>query len=410
MESQKLLYPSQYGFRSKWSCKQAITELVGNILQSKNQNSHCASVFLDLSKAFDTLDHTILVKKLERYGVRGAALDWFTSYLSDRSLVAKITTGPNTTMKSERYKITYGAAQGSCLGLLLFIIFMNDIHLLPLYSSLILFADDTTIFNSHRSLNFLSYTLEHDLSLMMNWFKANTLSLNLAKTVGMKFWESRDAFTLSIDGMPINMEKCVKFLGVYIDSNLTWHQHTTQLLEKIQTNRRLLSLGKNLLDRHCQKNIYYGHIHSHIVYGLSVWGSMITQRKICEISNVQKQCIQIMTNQKIDNNNTDLFQQLRIPPFQKLIHLSMCKLGHNISHKHYPSPITNLFDKFGGQKTHRYPTRNKHIPNVQHHNSKQYSKSFLCRSVSDYNKLPYKLKTIVNPIIFYRQLKKHLLY
>ena len=109
-------------------------------------------------------------------------MEWFKSYLSDRSLVAKITTGPNSAVKSKSYKITYGTTQGSCLGPLLFIIFMNDIHLLPLYSSLILFADDTTIFNSHRSLNFLKYTLEHDLSLMMNWFKANTLSLNLAKT------------------------------------------------------------------------------------------------------------------------------------------------------------------------------------------------------------------------------------
>ena len=127
-------------------------------------NEHCASVFLDLSKAFNTLDHSTLLYKLEKYGIRRIALEWFRSYLKDQSLVAKITTGPNTTVKSDSYKITYSAAQGSCLGPLLFIIFMNDTHLLPVYSNIILFADDTTIFNSHKSIKFLKYTLEHDLS------------------------------------------------------------------------------------------------------------------------------------------------------------------------------------------------------------------------------------------------------
>ena len=107
-----------------------------------------------MSKVFDTLDHSILLHKLERYGVRGAALDWFASYLKDRSLVAKITMGPSQTVKSDSCDITYGATQGSCLGPLLFIIFMNDLHGLPLYSNIILFADDTTLFNSHRSNNF----------------------------------------------------------------------------------------------------------------------------------------------------------------------------------------------------------------------------------------------------------------
>ena len=156
LEHNHLLYPSQYGFQTRRSCEQAITELVSYILQSKNHNEHCASIFLDLSKAFDTLDHSILLRKLERYGVRGSTLDWFASYLKDWSLVAKITTGPNQTVKSDSYDIAYGAAQGSCLGPLLFIIFMNDLHQLPLFSNIILFVNDTTLFNSHRSNNFLN--------------------------------------------------------------------------------------------------------------------------------------------------------------------------------------------------------------------------------------------------------------
>ena len=288
LESQKLLYSSQFGFRTKRSCEQAIMELVGNVLQSKNRDEHCASILLDLSKAFNTLDHAILLQKLERYGIRGVALDWFRNYLKDRSLVAKITTGPNLTVRSESYNITYGAAQGSCLGPLLFIIFMNDIHLLPVYGSIILFADDTTIFSSHKSTKFLKYTLEHDLKLMIDWFKANTLSLNMDKTVGMKFWDSSNSFALNMDDMPISMTNCVKFLGLHIDKNLTWQTHLSQLIEKLHTNRWMLSLGKHTLNQTCLRNIYHSQIQSHISYGLSVWGSMITQQKINELFNIQK--------------------------------------------------------------------------------------------------------------------------
>ena len=139
LKKHKLLYDSQYGFRSKRLCEQAIIELVSSILQAKNQNQHSAAMFLDLSKAFDTLDHTILLRKLDLYGLRGVCNDWFRNYLNGRTLVTKLTTNKNKTVRSETYNITYGTSQGSCLGTLLFIIFCNDIHLLHTYSRIIMF-------------------------------------------------------------------------------------------------------------------------------------------------------------------------------------------------------------------------------------------------------------------------------
>ena len=108
---------------------------------------------------------------------------------------------------------------------------MNDLHLLPLYSNVILFADDTTIFQSHKSVKFLKYTLEHDLNLMIDWFKANKLSLNLGKMVGIKFWDTTKSFSLHVNSMSIQMADCTKFLGVYIDQRLTWQTHVTHLLD-----------------------------------------------------------------------------------------------------------------------------------------------------------------------------------
>ena len=173
LNKHNLIFDSQYGFRTKRSCEHAILEMVGHLLNTKNNGKHSMGLFLDLSKAFDTLDHSVLLSKLECYGVRGIMLDWFKSYLKGRSLVAKIATPDGSTTKSECYDITFGTAQGSCLSPLLFIVFCNDIYQLPLYGKLILFTDDTNLIESHENKNFLDYALSHDMALLMDWFAAN---------------------------------------------------------------------------------------------------------------------------------------------------------------------------------------------------------------------------------------------
>ena len=249
LETNNILFSSQYGFRTKRSCEQAIMEVVGYALQAKNKNEECACLYLDLSKAFNTLDHSILLKKLNNYGIRGTANLWFENYLSNRSLITKVTMSPNKVVKSKRFDITYGTARGSCLGPLLFILFVNDIHHLPIYSKLILFADDTTIFNSHSCSKYLQFMLEHDLNIMIDWFNANKLSLNLQKTVAMQFWNNNTNLNLQVDNTKIPIVEGTKFLGVQIDNQLTWHNHVNHVINKLHSNRRLMALGRNLLDR-----------------------------------------------------------------------------------------------------------------------------------------------------------------
>ena len=135
----------------------------------------------------------MLLSKLDCYGIRGICNDWFHSCLTGRSLIAKVQTSENKVTK-ESFNISYGTAQGSCLDLLLFILFTNDMHLLPTFSSIILFADNTTLFNSARNTQFLKYSLEHDISLLMDWYQANKLSLNFNKTVLLKFWPGKHGF------------------------------------------------------------------------------------------------------------------------------------------------------------------------------------------------------------------------
>ena len=143
---------SQYGFRSKHSCEHAIQELVGKILKGQETGKSTLAVFLDLSKAFDTISHSMLFKKLDLYGIRGTCLDWFKSYLSGRQMRVKCLTASGLFYYSECVDIEFGTPQGSILGPLIFLLFNNDLHLHLSFSSCILFADDTTIYCTHKDL------------------------------------------------------------------------------------------------------------------------------------------------------------------------------------------------------------------------------------------------------------------
>ena len=180
--------------------------------------------------------------------------------------------------------------------------------------------------------------------MLTEWFKSNKLSLNLDKMVAMKFWN----FDIIVDGIKIPLVAHMKFLGVHLDNDLSWNIHLNQVTDKIQTNKRMLSLGRNPLDTNCMKNIYYGHIHSHPIYAITAWGSMATQAQLEELRNLQKQCIWIKNETSPSSDITGQFEKLRILRLDELITLNLCKLGHKISHGNHPKPIAQIFNLSGG--------------------------------------------------------------
>ena len=264
-----IFFKKQYGFRAKHSCEHAIQDLCGNIISKKEEGLQTAAIFLDLSKAFDTLSHDILLKKLDIYGIRGICNKWFESYLTNRNIQVKCKTlSSNNIETSNRYQIKYGTAQDSCLGPLLFNIFCNDIHYNIEYSNLILFADDTTIYASHRNSTYLNYILQHDFNNLQQWFKANRLTLNLMKTVTMSFWPEQMNNLIKILTIeePLPSVISTRFLGVTIDNKLTWTTHVDNLITKLSTNKILLSKSKYLINQEAKRLIYFAHIHSHLTY------------------------------------------------------------------------------------------------------------------------------------------------
>ena len=261
LELNQQLYEGQYGFHTKHSCENAIQHLLGDVIKGNSQNHTTIAVFLDLSKAFDTLSHEILFKKLEKYGIRGKTLDWFRSYLTDRSLRLKNITNSDGPIYSEPYKVTYEAPQGSCLGPLLFTIFTNDLNLNLLYTKCILFADDTTIYMTHSNQNYATWCIEYDLDSLSDWFKANLLTLNLSKSVSMTFnrkWFS--GCNLQVDNVRLPEVTSTKFLGVWIDNQLNWNTYLSKLLVKLKHNTNMLKIGKHHSSIHAKKSLYFAQV------------------------------------------------------------------------------------------------------------------------------------------------------
>ena len=226
------LYNSQYGFRTAHSCEDAVPELVGEVIKNKK---FTAALYLDLSKAFNTLEPTVLYHKLEKYGIRGMYLDWFCSYLTNRKLRLKCKLS-NGTKYSDWYDVEYGTPQGSCLGPLLFLIFCNNLYKNLEFVECIQFADDTTLYFGHNNKNFVLYCLEHNLKIISDWFRANKLTLNVNKTVFMLFHPKGKKMSeqIKFEDKIITNSHETKFLGIWLNNNLSWELHIRQLTLKIK--------------------------------------------------------------------------------------------------------------------------------------------------------------------------------
>ena len=216
--------------KKKHSTNLATIELVTKILQAIDNSEYTIGIFLDLAKAFNRVNHEILLKKLEHCGIRGIALEWFKNYLTNRKQTIKY-----KSEKSESLTIKCGVHQGSVLGPLLFLVYINNISRSSEILS-ILFADDKNLFFSHKNLFTLKETMNQVLSKIASWLSANKLSLNIKKTyfiifksIGKKLNQN---VSVAINNQEIEQVRYTKLLGVYIDDEFTWKYHIDQVGSK----------------------------------------------------------------------------------------------------------------------------------------------------------------------------------
>ena len=242
-----ILHKLQFGFRKDHSTSIALMILADKISKALHEGDYVLGVFIDFSKAFDTVNHSILLRKLYVYGIRGIAYNWLASYLCNRQQYVSY----NNTMSSKK-QITCGVPQGSILGPLLFLLYINDIADVSDKLFMILFADDTNAFISGRNVNEMISIMNIELAKLTQWLTANKLSLNVSKTYFLLFRSNgmlKPVYNqnLAINDIQINQERKTKFLGAIVDDKLSWADHIQYIKTKIAKGIGIISI-KNIID------------------------------------------------------------------------------------------------------------------------------------------------------------------
>ena len=312
---------------------------------------------------------------------------------------------------SDYYDVEYGTPQGSCLGPLLFLIFTNDLHLNLLYCSCILFADDTTLFVTHRNVTYMEWCIQEDMETLHDWFKANKLTLNISKSVVMHFSnKNKRKIVIKVGNLTLPVVTKTKFLGVWIDSRLTWNVHLDELKLKLAKGQYLLKCCRNIFSMQTKINIYYAHVYSHLVYGITIWGNMLSKEQIKKLQKQQNCCVRTISNK---DSNPNTYRRLKLLTVEQIIRLSNLKMGYKVQHSQLPEPILVACKTDANNKTlsksHHYPTRRKNEINRAVAHSKWYSNSFMLKSTSEYQNLPVSIKSIALYPLFVSKCKAHLL-
>ena len=351
LDISNLIYSLQFGFRQKYSTTHALINLTESIRQALGESSFGCGVFVDLQKAFDTVDHKILLHKLEFYGIRGVCNDWGKSYLSDCKHFVSIN-GYN----SDLMPVIYGVPEGSILGPLLFLIYINNLHKAIRYCKVHHFADDTNLFHTNKSVKNLNKLVNHDMKQLNNWLSANKISLNVEKTELVIFKSRRkvlsDKIKFKLTGKRLYLSNSVKYLGVRIDKFLHWHDQVNNIAVKLNRANALLLKIRNYVNMKTLRNIYYAIFESHLTYSCIVWARNINT--VNRLIILQKKPLHIMNFKDQVFHSSPLFSENNILKCTDKITLENILFVNKSINRQVP-PIFYDWFTFSGDR-HRYET------------------------------------------------------
>ena len=281
--------PTQFGFRENYSTSLATAHLHELVINELDKNNSICALFLDLAKAFDTVNHNILLFKLEQYGIRGFANDLIRSYLTNRK---QFVSGGG--FSSSQLSIDIGVPQGSVLGPILFLIYINDLSSCSNFETK-LYADDSVLTLSHKDVTTLQTNLDCELPKIELWLQCNQLSLNTSQCSYLLFTKNKKKINFTINNQKINQSDCVKYLGVYLDDRLSWCRHIDYIVTKMSSATGALYKLRPYIPQSALLAVYYSLVYSHLVYGIICWGNT-TKMSLSKLQVKQNRIIKLICN------------------------------------------------------------------------------------------------------------------
>lgn len=402
-ESNNLFVDRQSGFRQRHSCESALQLAVTEWRQDLDLNKIVVAVFLDLRRAFETIDRTILINKLQYYGIQGVALQWFTDYLTNR---AQVTNYNGTT--SEVIECNHGVPQGSVLGPLLFIIYINDIGCIINDSKLNLFADDTLISASGGNVQQVVDIINNDLSKLDRWLITNKLKLNTDKTKCMVIASKNnlkkiDNIRVCIDSTELEIVEHMTYLGVTIDNQLKFNKHIDVIVKKIAKKIGFLArIGQNLS---CWSRtlIYHTIIQPHFDYCSSIL-FMTGETQIQRLQLLQNRSMRVILQCNKYTPIVQMFDILKFTSVRNRITIQLLIFIYKILNNLMPLYFQDFL--ICNNEIHNYATRSSNLFRVKQNNKKIGCRTIFKEGLLLFNGLPVETRNAPSLSSFKRRLRK----
>ena len=400
IEKHEILSKSQFGFRKNVSTETALANFIDYVHKGLTAKHNVGAIFMDLSRAFDVMDHNILEIKLKHYGFRGTFLKFLMSFVRNRKYFVNI-----NGMNSHTRTVNIGVPQGSTLGPLLFLLYINDMKNCSSILQFTQFADDTTSTYSCKNLLDLQQTLEREILKVTHWLAANKLILNLTKTHCMLFTFKRKQQNLAIqiNNTYIEEKTVTSFLGVQIDNKLNWKAHIAHICNKVSKAIAILRFVRYYYPNNILKMIYMSLIYSHINYCNLIWGA--AEVGIIEpLFILQKKSIRIITKSPYLEHTTPLFESLKLLTVYQVYTLNCSLFMYKCLKFNYCPNFKTMIHR--NSNYYDYNTRHRNLFRIsQRIRLRICQRSFLNTGINIWNSLDPEMKTINSIPLFKSKMK-----